>query len=111
MPGLQEVRDYLAAAAAGDDQWGTAMRAGSARAAALFWQGRREDAFKELVKASQRDGGFAGFGTISLLALASRCHEFGDANFCDDTQRYYCTSNANNHQSAARRQPDGDSHS
>ena len=78
LPGLQDVRDYLTAAAAGDDQWGTAMRAGSARAAALFWQGRREDAFDELIKASQCDGGFAGFGTLSLLALASRCHEFGD---------------------------------
>jgi len=30
--------------------------------------------------ASRRDAGFAGFGTLSLLALASRCHEFGVAS-------------------------------
>ena len=78
LPGLQEVRDYLAAAAGSDDRWGTAMRVGSARAAALFWQGQREAAFDELVKASRCDSGFSGFGTLALLSLASRCHEFGD---------------------------------
>jgi hypothetical protein len=78
LPGLKEVREYIAEAAASDDWWGSALRAGSARAAALFWEDQRERAFEELVAASRRHRGFAGFGTIAMLALASRCHEFGD---------------------------------
>lgn len=78
LPGLREVREYIAQAAAGDDRWGSALRAGSARAAALFWQGETRQAFDELAAATRRERGFAGYGTLSMLALAGRCFEFGD---------------------------------
>jgi hypothetical protein len=72
-----QLSDYLQQALANEDRWGTAMRARSAHAAALFWQGQTDDAFAALHKAAELPSGFAGYATITLLALANRCYEFG----------------------------------
>lgn len=69
--------EYLALATASSDRWGTCMRARSARAAALFWQGQTADAVIELKKAEEQDRGFAGYAVMTLLSLASRYMEFG----------------------------------
>jgi hypothetical protein len=69
--------DYLSLATASSDRWGTCMRARSARAAALFWQGQTEDAMIELKKAEEQNRGFAGYAVVTLLSLASRYMEFG----------------------------------
>jgi hypothetical protein len=79
LPGLREVRDYIAQGVGSEDRWGSALRARSARAAALFWQGKEDQAFEQLREASRHQAGFAGFRTLSMLALANRCHELGDA--------------------------------
>ncbi len=71
------LRDYLDNAYHFDDRWGTAARARSARAAALFGQGQANEALEELVAADQMNLGLAGFATITLLSIADRCYEFG----------------------------------
>jgi hypothetical protein len=73
-PGLKQ---YLADALAAVDRWGTQMRAMSAGASALFWQGAEPEALLQLAQAAFSDQGFAGFMAVNLLSLASRCREFG----------------------------------
>jgi hypothetical protein len=74
LPILVEYLDYACSA---EDRWGTAIWARSARAAALFRQGRVGDAEAELEVAVRLDMGYAGFATATLLALANRWVEFG----------------------------------
>lgn len=73
-PGLAT---YLNQALNWDDRWGTQIRARSAQAAALFWQGADDAAFASLHAASQVPRTYAGYGSMALLLLANRCHEFG----------------------------------
>jgi hypothetical protein len=73
-PGLAS---YLKEALECEDRWGTAMRAKSAQAAALSWQGEADQAFEVLKAASRVPTGYAGYGTITLLSLANRCWELG----------------------------------
>jgi hypothetical protein len=73
-----QLSEYLDEALKSDDRWGTAMRARSARAAALFRQERIAEAFEMLQEASRLQSGFAGYGTLTFLSLANRCYEFGD---------------------------------
>jgi hypothetical protein len=73
----QVLADYLTHATSGTDRWGTAIRARSARATALYWQGRKEDAVRELQEAEAQGQGFAGYAVVTLLSLVSRYLEFG----------------------------------
>lgn len=73
-PGLAT---YLDQALNWDDRWGTQIRARSAQAAALFWQGEADAAFASIHAASQVPRTYAGYGSMALLLLANRCHEFG----------------------------------
>jgi hypothetical protein len=70
---------YLNKARAGGDHWGTTARASSADAIAWFGQGltRADYALAQVQAADQLDIGMAGFGSVTLLALADRCHEVG----------------------------------
>lgn len=68
---------YLDQALNQDDRWGTQIRARSAQAAALFWQGRTDAAFAGLQEASQVPRTYAGYVSMALLLLANRCQEFG----------------------------------
>jgi hypothetical protein len=72
-----ELEEYLDKALSNSDRWGTASRARSAHAAALFFEGDVDAAFKELEKADQMNIGMAGFSTLTLLSFADRCYEFG----------------------------------
>jgi hypothetical protein len=74
----EELGAYLDKALAADNNWGTAMRAHSAWAAGLFWQNKTAEAFSELEEASRHKFGFPGYGSLTLLSLTNRCHEFGD---------------------------------
>jgi hypothetical protein len=71
------LRAYLDTALDSDDRWGTSVRAHSARAAALFRLGKRDEALAALRHAAQLPTGFAGFATMTLLSLANRWLEFG----------------------------------
>jgi len=62
------------------DSWGTRLRALSARGAALFRQGDRHAAFKQLDLAAEQRQGFAGYFSLHCLALANRWWEFGEPN-------------------------------
>lgn len=73
-PGLAT---YLEQALNWDDRWGTQIRARSAQAAALFWQGEINAGFASLQSASQVPRTYAGYGSMAMLLLANRCHEFG----------------------------------
>lgn len=83
MPARQ-LSDHLSEALESNDRWGTAIRAHSARAAALFRQGRTDEAFEALSEAGRRRSGFAGYGTLALLSLANRCYEFGQPERADE---------------------------
>lgn len=72
-----ELEEYLDKALSTEDRWGTAARAKSAHAAAMFFNGDVDGAFEELEKADQMDIGMAGFSTLTLLSFADRCYEFG----------------------------------
>lgn len=72
-----ELEAYLGKALCTSDRWCTASRARSAHAAALFFEGDVDAAFKELEKADQMNIGMAGFSTLTLLSFADRCYEFG----------------------------------
>ncbi len=72
-----ELTSYLEQALQQDDRWGTQVRAHSARAAALFWQGQPADALAALQEASRVPRTYAGYASLALLLLANRCHEFG----------------------------------
>jgi hypothetical protein len=72
-----QLSDYLRQALHQDDRWGTQIRARSALAAALFWQGQAEAAFSVLQQASQVPKTYAGYASMALLLLADRCHELG----------------------------------
>jgi hypothetical protein len=76
MPAV-ELSDYFARAYDLEDVWGTKLRARSARAAALFRQGRADEAASELVCAAQFTDGFSGFMAVHLLSLLNRRAEFG----------------------------------
>ena len=76
----QALGDYLDHGLVARNRWGTAMRAHSARAVGLFWQKRPAEAFAALAEAGRQETGLAGYGTLTLLSLANRCHEFGDPN-------------------------------
>jgi hypothetical protein len=78
LPVRRQLEEYLAQALALHDRWGTGVRAQSAHAAALYWQGEKETAIEELRATRQRDTGFAGYAVMTLLALANRCCEFGE---------------------------------
>ena len=78
-PGLAMLREYQAGAMGSADLWGSALCAHSAAAAALFWQGRSDEAWQELFHASAQQEGFAGLLSVGMLSLAVRCHEFGEA--------------------------------
>jgi hypothetical protein len=73
----QKLTDYLETALNSNNGWGTSMRAHSARAAALFWQGKEQEAFDTLQTAGCQETGYAGYGVMTLLSLANRCYEFG----------------------------------
>ena len=73
----QELATYLARALSSEDLWGTATRAHSARAAALFRQGQTAEAIRELEEAAWLPRGFAGYAVVTMLSLASRWWEFG----------------------------------
>jgi hypothetical protein len=79
----QGLSDYLIDALDRDDRWGTAMRAHSARAAALFRQGETDKAFETLSEAGRLRTGFAGYGALTLLSLADRCYEFDEPERVD----------------------------
>jgi hypothetical protein len=81
----QGLDEYLDKALMAHNSWGTAMRAQSARATGLFWQGKRSEAFAALEEAGRCDTGLAGYGTLTLLSLANRCYEFGDPNRPNDS--------------------------
>jgi hypothetical protein len=68
---------YLDAASRAQDVWGTAIRAGCARAAARFQQGDHGGAFDELADAAALPCGFAGYGTMAVLSMISLCFELG----------------------------------
>jgi tetratricopeptide (TPR) repeat protein len=78
------LRDYLDTALDSHDRWGTSVRAHSARAAALFCLGKRDEAFAALRHAAQLPTGFAGFATMTLLSLANRWLEFGRPDEASD---------------------------
>lgn len=67
---------YLKASLNANDRWGTRIRARSAKASAMFWRNRIQEAWSELAQAGPIDG-FAGFLVIHLLSLANRWREFG----------------------------------
>ncbi len=67
---------YLQASLNAHDRWGTRIRARSAKASAMFWRNRIQEALNELAQAGPIDG-FAGFLVIHLLSLANRWKEFG----------------------------------
>lgn len=69
--------DYVARAYDFEDLWGTKLRAHSARAAALFWQGCEDEARNALAAARRLDVGFSGFMVVHLLSLINRGAEFG----------------------------------
>ncbi len=73
-PGLAT---YLDQALNWDDRWGTQIRARSAQAAAFFRQDEIDAALASLREASQVPRTYAGYGSMALLLLANRCHEFG----------------------------------
>lgn len=73
----QELAEYLGQALSSEDRWGTAARARSARAAALFWQGQTAEAIRELEAAARLPRGFAGYAVVTTLSLATRWWEFG----------------------------------
>jgi hypothetical protein len=73
-----KLNDHLSKALAAHNSWGTKIRAQSAHAAGLFWQGKCSEAFAALEDAGGQDTGYAGYGTLTLLSLANRCYEFGD---------------------------------
>lgn len=75
-----ELEAYLAQAEAGQDPWGTRVRAQSARAAALFRQGLKKEASEQLSAASGMLSGFSGYQTIHLLSLINRWAEFEQPN-------------------------------
>lgn len=75
---------YLHQALNWDDRWGTQIRVRSAQAAALFWQGEVDAAFTSLQAASQVPRTYAGYGSMALLLLANRCHEFGMPERADE---------------------------
>jgi len=80
-----ELAPYLDKALASSDNWGTAERALSARAAALFWHGRSDEAFAELAKPPRPAMSHAGYETITVLSLANRCIEFGQPEKARDS--------------------------
>jgi hypothetical protein len=81
---LPLLAEYLDKACGTEDRWGTAVRARSARAAALFQQGRIGDAESELETAARLHIGFAGFATVTLLSLANRWVEFSRPELARD---------------------------
>jgi energy-coupling factor transporter ATP-binding protein EcfA2 len=85
--GLRTLTDYLKHAVESQDRWGTATRARSARAAALFRQGRAAEAVDELKASEALDIGFAGYAAMTLLSLANRWLEFGDPVRARDVAR------------------------
>jgi hypothetical protein len=80
----RQLSDYLNGAFRGNDRWGTAIRAHSARASALFRQGKTSEAFEALSEAGRQRIGFAGYGVLTLLSLANRCYEFGHPECADE---------------------------
>jgi hypothetical protein len=76
---LLPLTEYLERVNGCQDRWGTAIRARSARAAALFRQEKRREAFAEMEEAENLEIGFAGYATMALIALANRWVEFGQS--------------------------------
>jgi hypothetical protein len=74
--------EYLKTALDCRDRWGTALRAHSAKASAMYWQGG--DPGPELDAAIKLDDGFAGFMSAHLLSLINRCHEVGNTQRATD---------------------------
>jgi hypothetical protein len=81
----QRLSEFLDEALGRADPWGTALRAHSARAAALFRQGKFAEAL-EVLRETGRDllSGFSGYRTLTLLTLANRCYEFGEPGLATD---------------------------
>jgi energy-coupling factor transporter ATP-binding protein EcfA2 len=78
-----ELAAYLEKALTIEDRWGTAVRAHSARAAALYWQGEKARALDLLKQAGRLPSGYAGYTAVNLLSLANRCCEFGQPDFAE----------------------------
>jgi hypothetical protein len=78
LPVPQALAEYVARGLATEDIWGTAVRAHSARAAALLRQDRTGEAFDAVQHAASRRTGFVGYATVTLLALVNRCLELGE---------------------------------
>ncbi len=69
---------YLGKARAACDRWGTRMRERSARAAALFRQGKKAEAFCAIGEAEALASGYSGYISMAYMALANRCIEIGN---------------------------------
>jgi hypothetical protein len=76
--------DQAKAHVAAPDRWGTGTRALSAEAVSRAAQGDPEGAMTTLVEASRQPLGFAGYATVTYLALANRCIEFGRPEAASD---------------------------
>jgi hypothetical protein len=76
---LLPLSDYLGHALNSSDRWGTSIRAHSAHAGALFWQGWNDEAVSELRACENLQNGFAGYAVMTFLSLANRWLQFGDA--------------------------------
>jgi hypothetical protein len=74
----QKLEEYCNWALDRDDSWGTRTRALNGRAGAHFRQGCYSEAIQDLNDAlDAATGAYAGFSSLTLLAIADRCHEFG----------------------------------
>ncbi|MEN9933832.1 MAG: hypothetical protein RLZZ387_411 [Chloroflexota bacterium] len=71
---------YLGRGAAAYDRWGTRARAFSAQAVALHRAGREAEAYLAVREAGSADKGYAGYATVTLLALANRWYDLGMPN-------------------------------
>ncbi|MGC9350135.1 MAG: hypothetical protein ACP5JG_18490 [Anaerolineae bacterium] len=74
---VPELKGYIEGIEGCYDRWGTAVRAESARAAALFAQGADGEAIGAIHQTAGMDTGYAGYGSVTLLALANQLMSFG----------------------------------
>jgi hypothetical protein len=74
---VPDLEAYLADLEYRHDRWGTAMRASSAHAAAVFYQGAVTEAYDQLYQTAEMNSGYAGYGSVTLLAVANRLCAFG----------------------------------
>lgn len=74
---VSELEAYVKGLESCYDRWGTALRASSAHAAALFYQGAVAEAYDQLYQTAEMNTGYAGYGSVTLLALANHLCAFG----------------------------------